>query len=96
MKTNYVLAFCLMGFSVMLMCADGKLASHADDGKVILTTKPGPAPRINGPRQFYVCPGHEFIYRIPCTGNRPMEDGSLAVGLFNLAEKDIPCVGLIH
>jgi alpha-galactosidase len=49
-----------------------KSISQKDEGKIILTPKPGPAPRINGPRLFGVRPGRPFIYRIPCTGNRPM------------------------
>ncbi len=42
------------------------------DGKVILTPKPGPQPKINGPRLFGVRPGRPFLYRIPCTGKRPL------------------------
>ncbi|MBX7255305.1 MAG: NPCBM/NEW2 domain-containing protein [Candidatus Hydrogenedentes bacterium] len=41
--------------------------------KVILTPKPGPEPRINGPKVYGCRPGHPFIYRIPTTGERPME-----------------------
>jgi alpha-galactosidase len=37
-----------------------------------LTPKPGPAPKINGPELYGGRPGHFFIYRIPCTGKRPM------------------------
>ncbi|HID20960.1 MAG TPA: alpha-galactosidase [Planctomycetaceae bacterium] len=40
--------------------------------KVLLTPRPGPEPRINGPRLFGVRPGRPFLYRIPCTGRRPM------------------------
>ena len=40
--------------------------------KVILTPKPGPEPRINGPLVYGVRPGRPFIYRIPATGRRPM------------------------
>ena len=47
-------------------------ASKSVDAKIILTPKPGPEPRINGPRLFGVRPGAPFIYRIPCTGKRPM------------------------
>ncbi|MBI5283444.1 MAG: alpha-galactosidase [Candidatus Solibacter usitatus] len=36
------------------------------------TPKAGPAPRLNGPELTAVRAGHEFIYRIPATGNRPM------------------------
>ena len=43
------------------------------EGRVILTPKPGPAPKINGPRLFGVRPGKPFVYRIPCTGTRPIE-----------------------
>ena len=39
---------------------------------VILTPKPAPAPRINGPTVYGCRPGHPFIYRIPATGERPM------------------------
>jgi len=41
-------------------------------GIVPLTPKPGPAPRINGPKIFGVRPGAPFLYSIPATGNRPM------------------------
>lgn len=40
---------------------------------VILTPKPGPEPRINAPVVYGARPGHPFLYRIPVTGNRPME-----------------------
>ncbi len=40
--------------------------------KPILTPKPGPHPKINGPKVFGVRPGRPFIYRIPTTGDRPM------------------------
>ncbi len=39
---------------------------------VILTPKPGPAPRINGARIFGVRPGAPFLFTIPATGTRPM------------------------
>jgi alpha-galactosidase len=40
--------------------------------KVILTPKSGPEPRINGPKVYGCRPGRPFIYRIPCTGRRPI------------------------
>jgi alpha-galactosidase len=52
------------------------VAPTVDEEKVILTPKPGPMPRINGPRLFGARPGRPFIYRIPCTGNRPMSFGA--------------------
>lgn len=39
---------------------------------VILTPKPSPAPRLNGPRVYGVRPGNPFLYRIPCQGERPL------------------------
>ncbi|HWH67919.1 MAG TPA: NPCBM/NEW2 domain-containing protein, partial [Candidatus Sulfotelmatobacter sp.] len=35
---------------------------------VILTPKPGPAPRINGPKVYGCRPGSPFLYRIPAQG----------------------------
>src|ERR1700741_4940942 len=39
---------------------------------MILTPKPGPLPRINGPKVFGVRPGHPIIFTIPASGNKPM------------------------
>ncbi|MBI5010749.1 MAG: putative Ig domain-containing protein, partial [Bacteroidia bacterium] len=44
-----------------------------DDGKIILTPKPGPQPRINGTKVFGVRPGSPFMFKIPVTGIRPMK-----------------------
>jgi len=38
----------------------------------LLTPKPGPAPRLNGPTIYGARPGHPFLYRIPAQGERPM------------------------
>src|SRR5665213_3471710 len=38
-----------------------------------LTPAPPPTPRIHGPSIFGVRPGSPFLYRIPATGERPME-----------------------
>ena len=46
--------------------------SAPDEGRVIRTPKPGPEPRINGPTVYGVRPGHEVLYRIPATGERPI------------------------
>lgn len=40
---------------------------------VILTPKPGPAPRINGPLVYGCRPGNPFLYRIPTQGERPIK-----------------------
>jgi len=39
----------------------------------ILTPRPGSAPHINGPLVYGVRPGSPFLYRIPCTGERPIK-----------------------
>ncbi len=38
----------------------------------IRTPKPPDAPRIHGPKIYGVRPDHPFLYRIPCTGIRPI------------------------
>ena len=38
----------------------------------ILTPKPPPAPRINGPSLTGVTPGHDVLYKIPATGTKPI------------------------
>jgi len=43
-----------------------------EEKKVILTPKPGNKPQINGPTVYGSRPGRPLIYRIPCTGKRPM------------------------
>jgi alpha-galactosidase len=40
---------------------------------VLLTPKPGPAPRLNGPKVYGCRPGNPFLYRIPAQGQRPMQ-----------------------
>ena len=39
----------------------------------ILTPPAPPQPRIHGPQVYGVRAGSPFLYRIPCTGQRPME-----------------------
>jgi alpha-L-fucosidase len=39
---------------------------------LVLTPKPGPAPRINGAQVFGVRPGSPFLFTIPASGERPM------------------------
>src|SRR5438874_12987726 len=47
--------------------------SFSADTPEIRTPKPSPSPHINGPGVFGVRPGAPFLYRIPATGDRPME-----------------------
>jgi len=59
-----------------LLAASAALAQDSayepKDTGVILTPKPGAAPRINGPAVYGVRPGRPFLHRIPCTGERPI------------------------
>lgn len=56
----------------------GKEASTASspsgpkEEPIILTPKPSPEPKINGPAIYGCRPGSPVIYRIPATGQRPM------------------------
>jgi alpha-galactosidase len=50
-----------------------KTISGPREEPVILTPKPDPAPRINGPTVYGCRPGHPFLYRIPATGMRPID-----------------------
>ena len=60
---------------IVLMFIIATALGHAgtDEGaRPILTPTPGPTPRINGPKVYGARPGHPFVYRIPCTGVRPI------------------------
>jgi len=48
-------------------------ASDQDDDPGILTPPAPREPRINGPAVYGVRPGRPFLYRIPATGDRPMQ-----------------------
>ncbi|MBL9137411.1 MAG: NPCBM/NEW2 domain-containing protein [Verrucomicrobiales bacterium] len=43
-----------------------------DEPRIVLTPKPAPAPRINGPLVYGARPGNPFLYRIPTQGERPI------------------------
>ena len=52
--------------------SSGIVGSTAQSEKPILTPAPQPSPRINGPLVYGCRPGHPFLYRIPCQGERPI------------------------
>jgi len=54
-----------------VVCLAAAPATVSD--QVILTPQPPLAPRINGPKVYGARPGHPFLYRIPCTGQRSIE-----------------------
>ncbi|MCX5643712.1 MAG: putative Ig domain-containing protein [Phycisphaerae bacterium] len=82
LSTLALCVFVLVGGTI------GRAASAGDNDPAQLTSairtpKPPATPRINGPLVFGVRPGYPFLYRIPATGDRPMEFsvGSLPTGL---------------
>lgn len=52
--------------------APPRAADAPEEKAVILTPKPGPEPRINGPEVYGCRPGRPFLYRVPSTGERPI------------------------
>ena len=61
---------CGVLFFVLVTC--GTLQAQDSLSKYILTPRPGPSPRINGPKVFGVRPGHPIVFTIPASGERPM------------------------
>jgi alpha-glucosidase len=59
----------------LLVCSPSRMPlAQADPAASDIRTPPAaPAPRINGASVFGVRPGAPFLYRIPATGERPME-----------------------
>ncbi|MGD0731520.1 MAG: putative Ig domain-containing protein [Terracidiphilus sp.] len=66
MTRSCFLVFVLAAFSAPQIFA-------ADAARPILTPKPAAAAKINGPTVYGARPGHPFLYRIPCTGLRPVQ-----------------------
>jgi alpha-galactosidase len=66
--------FAVVLFAVLAVFACSKQAACAEAGNSDLRTpRPADMPHINGPKLYGARPGHPFLYRIPCTGKRPME-----------------------
>lgn len=59
-------------FTGIIISLDSQVFCQKDD-KIILTPKPGAAPRINGAKVFGFRPGSPFLFSIPVTGKRPLE-----------------------
>ena len=49
------------------------VAANTTNSALIRTPSAPASPRINGPAIFGVRPGSPFLYRIPATGDRPMQ-----------------------
>lgn len=62
-----------MPAAVIAQCpAERDTLPKIDNSSYILTPPAPSTPRINGAKVFGARPGSKFLYRIPCTGNRPM------------------------
>ena len=59
-------------FFLAVMVLSGTLTANSQEPKIILTPKPGPAPRIHGTKIFGVRPGSPFLFTIPATGKKPL------------------------
>lgn len=70
---NILLTGCLLLSSFVVARSAETNQPAPASAEQILTPLPGPAPHINGPRVYGVHPGSPFLYRIPCTGERPMK-----------------------
>lgn len=63
--TLLISAFLYLVFGITSVAAAGTISP-------LRTPAPGPKPHINGPTIYGVRPGKPFLYRIPCTGVRPI------------------------
>jgi len=72
---NHVVTFTIVFFSALLSVASYAQKGHPYTNKeyLILTPAPKPQPRLNGPLVYGGRPGHPFLYRIPCQGDRPIQ-----------------------
>ena len=76
MRLNHIFILTLFcaALTASAFASDEYLPPTLDTNEaVILTPKPGPAPRINGPEVYGARPGHPFLYRIPTQGERPIK-----------------------
>jgi alpha-galactosidase len=73
MKTKLLQIFAITLFSVsFIVHADPIPQKGPAEDEVLLTPPPPKEPRINGPEVYGARPGSPFLYRIPCTGERPI------------------------
>jgi alpha-galactosidase len=78
MKTNSITRLMILAVVFFLSTVPAvsysaeKVNSTTIDISEIITPKPKPQPRINGPLVYGCHPGNPFLYRIPCQGVRPI------------------------
>jgi alpha-galactosidase len=81
LKTSVFKFFAVTFFGVCLCVQAAPIGENTPDtntiapaGEAVLLTPPASKkPRINGPEVYGVRPGSPFLYRIPCTGERPIK-----------------------
>ena len=96
-EIGYPIAYTnLDGSSCLLRCSfepdhSGSVIRVSTGVPYILTPPPPERPRINGPRVYGARTGHDFLFRIPVTGRRPLtvEAEGLPAGLSLDGEKGI-------
>jgi alpha-galactosidase len=67
-----ILKLFLFIFLLLSIIVTGQESKQEKYASYILTPTPPSTPRINGPNVYGVRPGNPVIYRIPCTGDRPI------------------------
>lgn len=70
MKTPMIFFLALFFIPLWVM---SQTSSNEKYEEYILTPEPPASPRINGPAVYGLRPGSPLIYRIPCTGDRPVK-----------------------
>jgi alpha-galactosidase len=66
-------AFSAIIFNIALVILTSSASSSGQALLDLRTPKASDSPHINGPAVYGVRPGHPFLYRIPCTGTKPMQ-----------------------
>lgn len=67
----------LLVCAVLLMAFElGICSAICEQASDLRTPAPPETPRLNGPKLYGVRPSHQFLYRVPCTGERPIEDSA--------------------
>jgi alpha-galactosidase len=71
MKKSFITSILFLAICTVAVSAQD-LPGNKSIGTEIYTPSPKLQPRINGPLVYGCRPGHPFLYRIPCQGERPI------------------------
>lgn len=72
-KSFITIGYIFLLLTSMLSISAQEVAVSREIDSEIFTPVPKPQPRINGPLVYGCRPGHPFLYRIPCQGERPIQ-----------------------